>query len=279
MNLPIFFEKLYDPLKRPSLQPSLVLSALALSTLMQSSETNLGDIGRQRALLLRDAAQSSLEASISAGWIDHSLVQAALVSYSLSLFVTGISMIAKPFKQLLTIFEGSPHPYHTPERTMSALSLLDSLIYSLGLLLIDVHEPTVSIFPADEVPTVALMTAFPAAGAPFPPQLLQNDHFSEFHSILDSPYREEAHQQESDEDSDDWAIGRSWRMMFKPPNWPDIQTQGKGEIEKEEVRRLCWNALSVATIFREHMVHFQRCSWNFHILKQENVRTRYSSMK
>lgn len=180
-------------------------------------------------------------------------------------------MIANLFKQFLTIFEGSPHPDHTPERTTSALSLLDSLIYSLGLLLIDVHEPTVSIFPADELPVVALATAFSHAGTSFPPQSSQHNGF---HTVSNSAYGNEAHPQTNElEEDTEWAVGRSWRLMFKPPNWPDIQTQGIAEVEKEEVRRLCWNALSVATIFREHMMHFYRSPWNLHILKRENVRT------
>lgn len=75
----MFFEKLYNPGQRITLQPSLVLSALAVSILMKSSEADLGERGRSHALLLRDAAQSSLEASISTGWIEPSLAQAALV--------------------------------------------------------------------------------------------------------------------------------------------------------------------------------------------------------
>ena len=61
------------------MQPSLILAALALATLMKSSEIGLGEVGRNRALYLRDAAQTSLENSLSARWIDPTLAQAALV--------------------------------------------------------------------------------------------------------------------------------------------------------------------------------------------------------
>jgi hypothetical protein len=49
---------------------------------VKSSEIDLGEIGRNRALTLRDAAQTSLENSLSARWIDPTLAQAALVRVS-----------------------------------------------------------------------------------------------------------------------------------------------------------------------------------------------------
>jgi hypothetical protein len=73
-------DNLIDPDARMFVQPSVVLAALALSTLMKSSDVGLGGEGRKFALLLRDAAQSSLDASISASWIEPSLAQAAFVT-------------------------------------------------------------------------------------------------------------------------------------------------------------------------------------------------------
>jgi len=64
---------------RDKMQPSLVLSALALSTFMQSSEVEKGSAGRSRALWLRDMAQSSLEQSFNARWVDPTLAQGAWV--------------------------------------------------------------------------------------------------------------------------------------------------------------------------------------------------------
>jgi hypothetical protein len=78
--MPTFLEDLFDPVQRVFIQPSVVLSALALSTLMRSSETGLGEKGRMFALWLRDSAQSSLDASLSTGWITPSLSQTAFVS-------------------------------------------------------------------------------------------------------------------------------------------------------------------------------------------------------
>lgn len=50
-----------------------------MATLMKSSETELGSAGRNRALWLRDAAQSSIETAWQTEVIDHNLAEAALV--------------------------------------------------------------------------------------------------------------------------------------------------------------------------------------------------------
>lgn len=62
------------------MQPSLVLALLAMSIFWQSSEVGIGHTGRERALRFRDEAQSALEASVNAGWLDEALAQAAWVS-------------------------------------------------------------------------------------------------------------------------------------------------------------------------------------------------------
>ena len=79
INLPRFFSSLLDSHARHSIQPSLILGALALATFFRSHENELGERGRERALMLRDQAQAALEGSLSSRWIDHSLVQAAWV--------------------------------------------------------------------------------------------------------------------------------------------------------------------------------------------------------
>lgn len=100
LHVPTFFSNFYDPSKRQHIQPSLILAALAMATFWQSSEIGLGNHGRQRALIFRDEvrrpfletflklisapqAQSALEASFNAGWVDDTLAQAAWVSDAL----------------------------------------------------------------------------------------------------------------------------------------------------------------------------------------------------
>ena len=80
INTPFFLRNLYDQDERSRIQPSLVLAGLALATLVRSSELELGVAGRHRAIRLRDAAQSALEASSASQWIDLGLAEAAMVS-------------------------------------------------------------------------------------------------------------------------------------------------------------------------------------------------------
>ncbi len=75
-----FISKLQDSHKRSLLQPALVLSALAMACLMKSSQVERGREGRDRALALRDEAQSMLETACNTRQIDYQLAEAALVS-------------------------------------------------------------------------------------------------------------------------------------------------------------------------------------------------------
>ena len=65
---------------RGRMQP-LVLSALAMSTLMKSSELELGGRGRELALNLRDRAQACLEQACRSQTLDYTLAEAALVCF------------------------------------------------------------------------------------------------------------------------------------------------------------------------------------------------------
>jgi hypothetical protein len=79
-HVPSFFTNYFDPVRREHVQPSLIYAMITLSTFMQSSELELGHAGRIRALRYRDEAESALQASVNAGWIDEALAQAAFVS-------------------------------------------------------------------------------------------------------------------------------------------------------------------------------------------------------
>jgi hypothetical protein len=90
LHVQTFFTNYFDPRKRELIQPSLILAALSLASFWQSSEYENGAPGRERALRLRDEAQSALESSINARWIDDSLAQAAWVFlYSLVFLPVG----------------------------------------------------------------------------------------------------------------------------------------------------------------------------------------------
>lgn len=78
-HIPTFFGNYHDAARRERIQPSLVLALLAMSTFWQSSDVGFGHHGRDRSLRFRDEAQSALDASFNAGWIDETLAQAAWV--------------------------------------------------------------------------------------------------------------------------------------------------------------------------------------------------------
>jgi hypothetical protein len=79
-HFPTFFSTFDDPVRRAEMQPSLVLSLLAVSTFWKSSDFfGKGQEGRKRAMRFRDVAQGLLEASFNARWLDESLAQAAWV--------------------------------------------------------------------------------------------------------------------------------------------------------------------------------------------------------
>lgn len=80
IDVPRFMTSLFNPVTRQTIQPSFVLAMLALSTLLQSSELELGTRGMNRALLLADQAYSAFHASLNSGWIDVGLAHAAYVS-------------------------------------------------------------------------------------------------------------------------------------------------------------------------------------------------------
>ena len=82
LHLPRFFDTLFSPVRRNSLQPSLMLAALALGTFAQSSEAEYGAKGRAKSLKLLDMANGALEASLATGWVDIGLAQAAQVRLS-----------------------------------------------------------------------------------------------------------------------------------------------------------------------------------------------------
>ena len=75
-----FIYRLRDPLERSRLQPSLVLSALAMANLMKSSELEQGELGRMLALALRNEAQLLLEEACTSQRLDYMHAEAALVS-------------------------------------------------------------------------------------------------------------------------------------------------------------------------------------------------------
>ncbi|KAH8119434.1 hypothetical protein DFH11DRAFT_1501181 [Phellopilus nigrolimitatus] len=220
-----FFRRLSDPFEREKLQPSLVLSALALATLLQSSELGLGHGGRERALWLRDTAQSYLEAAWTASPIDPSLAQAAM---------------------LIAIFESSAHPQHSGERACNSLVLLDQIIRNLALTAIDAGDPNACVFAPESVPSV--------------PRPLTRDITVEERCYCAPPI----HSPQLDLSgggrlSPNWSTSISWDATWSVE-----------EIQREETRRLCWAALSLAAAHTAHCAAFHTEPLDLFLSRPEN---------
>lgn len=80
INTRLLRDTLYNSDERSKIQPSFILSGLAMALLVKSSESNLdSSFLLPRAIWLRDQAQKALQISWDTRWIDPSLAQAALV--------------------------------------------------------------------------------------------------------------------------------------------------------------------------------------------------------
>ncbi|OBZ71229.1 hypothetical protein A0H81_08387 [Grifola frondosa] len=220
INLPRFFGTLLDPRTRNTLQPSLILSALAIATFFQSSESDEGLPGREKALTLREQAQGALEASLNAGWIDRGLVQASWI-------------ICHFIMQLIAFFEISAHPLHCTDRVRSSMAMLDSLIRSLSLTTLDAHDPRVSIFPARLVPTV--------------PAYSHSEGVSEDHPVSHRHHQSDPRLGAQECSCSSYTLGKTWPHVSRcAPLWSSTPAWIDGpesELRKEECRRLVWSAL------------------------------------
>lgn len=225
-NVPRFFARLCDPAKRSSLQPSLILAALAAANFIRSSEQENGEAGRSWALTLLEQAQASLEGSINARWIDEGLVEASW---------------------LIAFFEISPHPLHNSHRVRGALSMLDSLIRGLAMAGLDQNDSRVSRFAARAVPTVSASIAYPPAAGhawdvhthvPVPP-----------HSYVPPPPPSHSHPPHTGECAcHAYTLGSNWTgaqehtpLWLMTPAWHEDASEAM--VRKEECRRLVWSSV------------------------------------
>lgn len=224
------------------MQPSLILSVLALSTFMKSSELNGGNAGRLRALWLRDAAQSALEASFNAQWIEPTLAQAAWVSRPSR--ITDRHSYPSGY-QLLALFETCAHPYHSAERSSSSMVMLDSIIRSLALTTIDANDPDASVFSHRAVPVVPVAT----------PSRVSRQEGCSCRSLTLGQVSRSSH-----EHTPLWAATAAWN-----PDW------SYAEIRKEESRRLCWSSLQLAAGHTSHAAAFSAAPLDYFCIQPANV--------
>jgi len=79
LHVEFVIKRLYNEDQRCLIQPAFIYAVLAMATLMKSSEMEFRAPGRERALWLRNSAQSHLEDSYKKDWVDATLAEAALV--------------------------------------------------------------------------------------------------------------------------------------------------------------------------------------------------------
>jgi hypothetical protein len=96
LNVPRFYNNFMDPIRRSRMQPSLLLSLLAVSKCLQGAGRLCPDGSYHVALMLRDEAQGYLEASLQARAIDVELVQAAWVRLNFSGKASNLILAVNP---------------------------------------------------------------------------------------------------------------------------------------------------------------------------------------
>ncbi|KAI0761983.1 hypothetical protein BD413DRAFT_606933 [Trametes elegans] len=255
IHLPRFFDTVLNSTKRGSMQPSLMLAALAVGTLSQSSEVEKGPAGRARALRLLNMAHGALQASLASGWVDIGLVQASW---------------------LIAYFELQSHPLHSIERGRSSLLLLDSLIRLFSLTTLDADLLRAKSSSAGSSGIASASGAVPSnsgfipAGATFPSIPGVTPSRTAFTPFMSQTHARHLHARTPPQTSpnipDNITLGPSTSPLPAQctcteftisHHWPSVHGlapswQGtlmwptglaEGDFQKEECRRLVWAAV------------------------------------
>lgn len=120
--------------------------------------------------------------------------------------------------QILALFESSAHPHHTDNRATGALMKLDEIIMKISLTTIDQSDRDVCLFSPNNVPMVLVDSG--------------SDVYSEDRRCTCFPT-----------DAIDPPTPFGVRSYILP--WDS--TWSSDEIRDEEIRRLCWSALSLVS--------------------------------
>ncbi len=142
--------------------------------------------------------------------------------------------------QLLALFEVCAHPHHSTTRSVSAIQMLDSIIRSLSLTVVDADDPDTSVFVAGEVPRV------PATSNRWSPTS------AFFSSRIEPSYRAPSSSPGGTGcNCNSLTLGKHWPSSLEhtplwatTPAWDPAWSEA--DIRKESSRRLCWAAISLA---------------------------------
>ncbi|KAF9506411.1 hypothetical protein BS47DRAFT_1489375 [Hydnum rufescens UP504] len=252
-RVPYFFNNLLYPPDREQMQPSLVLSVLALSSLMQSI-SDRGATPRDRAELLERAAHGALQASINAGWVDLNLAQAAMV---------------------LALYNATEQPFETGGLSRPAFHMLDYILTSMSLTSLDGLNPTISaavVEPAvspvspqrnhleGQRISIPVDPRLPVISASYPPLSP--------HPPSDSPGDPcdcSRLSLASDIPVGSTTLGRNW---LETPRHHPYWTEAR--ITREQIRILVWSASALVSIHAIHLVAFAKPRMNLKLMDPSN---------
>ncbi|KAG9008238.1 hypothetical protein FRB94_013598 [Tulasnella sp. JGI-2019a] len=303
LNVPLFFDVFYHAELRPSIQPSLILSILAASKLMElylyvmqggSHDDAEGQRLWRQSTVLKDLGQAAFEASYNAGWIDLPLAQAAWILLS---------------------YEMGAHSDSSAARKKAAFILLDNTIHALRLTSLDAMDPRAPTFFPDTVPALGrpapngsstpstapyMKTAKEAQtmtialyGSPSPRLLPIETTYRYQASMPPDPFdlyvdrsvealrAPSRHRSTPIVDCPCHALsmarkpetGRSTPVLSTMPSWGEDQS--RSAIHKEEARRLVWSSLSMLSLDGATRLASGEQQLDLHISRAENFALLY----
>ena len=135
--------------------------------------------------------------------------------------------------KLIAFFEVCSHPQHSPERVVSSMMMLDSLVRYMNLMTVDAEDPRAIRWPEGVPPIV--------------PRHRKT-----------SPTLQAVHTADTC-DCRDQTLGHHWPpaantvpSWISTPAWPDGLSES--ELQREECRRLIWSSVQLLAVYNSYSV-------------------------
>lgn len=240
VNLDYIMHRIYSE-ERHQIQPAFIYAVLAMAKLMRSSKLEDGSTGLMQATELVKLAHAAYKDAISLRRFDETLAEAALVIYFI--LPSTIRSHLAVFLKILALFESSAHPQHSPERLRTSLVNLDTLIRNLSLTSIDANDGDICRFSANEVPFVQTDTPF---------------------ETFTQSYHCRCNAGDSVHPSDHQHNNQDYNLPWDP-NWSDRDNRN------EEIRRLCWSALTMISDYISQCETFHEEYPRFYLTEASSV--------
>lgn len=119
----------------------------------------------------------------------------------------------------MALFESSSHPEHTHARAVEALLVMDKIIQTLSLPMMDLDDPEVCTYSPRSVPSVFYGSGYN------PPQQCGCVRLASTHASPSGP-----------------PTRYGYSFSYNPP-WDE--SAPLEELRREECRRICWSALNL----------------------------------